>query len=192
MGIGVGQMLDEIRGMYCQRLTASFAAGVPMSRVLSEVVLRDAEGRPGREGTLGLPLRMDVVTLIGGVPTESTSVACDKILSFKPFSFDWGDSLRVEVTPFQWDDMVLRFRHTRFTGDWGPLLRWFRNWFREDEDGDGTTLLGVVHFLSDPHVEGEWTELFVDLGSAPVKAFEDLLDAVEAVGADEVRIGRAA
>ena len=54
-----------------------------------------------------------------------------------------------------------------------------------------TAYLYVVHFLSDPEALAQDRVRFtVDLGTAPVDAFEELLDAVDALAAGAVRIGR--
>ena len=50
-------------------------------------------------------------------------------------------------------------------------------------------LSGAVHFLSDPEVTNRTIKLEADLGSAPVEAFEELLDACVLAGATNVLIG---
>jgi hypothetical protein len=84
--------------------------------------------------------------------------------------------------------MSLRVPYRQRTG-WQPLQAWFHRWFRPDEDGTGDSLLGAVHFLSDPKVSEYKVGFEVDLGSAPVEAFEELLDAVEALGGRRCEIG---
>ena len=46
-----------------------------------------------------------------------------------------------------------------------------------------------MHFLSDPEISDGAVTFSVDLGTAPVEAFEELLDAVEALGATLCEIG---
>jgi hypothetical protein len=193
MGKGLGELLDDIRAVYCRALAAELIESTSQGRaeVTNEVALRDADGRAAMDGSLRLPMRIDLVTIEDGVAVASASVTSETMISFAPISFAWGTSLDVELAPFQWDGLVFRFRGRRSTDDWAPLVRWFRKWFREDEDGDGTSLLGAVHFLSEPRVDGGWTAFETDLGSAPVEAFEELLDAIAALGVAEVRIGAA-
>jgi len=51
-------------------------------------------------------------------------------------------------------------------------------------------LSGVVHFMSDPELQGDRYDISLDLGSAPVETFESLLDALVLVGAKSVEIGK--
>jgi hypothetical protein len=117
-------------------------------------------------------------------------VDSDRLLTFEPIRFAWSGELTVTLGPFQWDNLTVRIPAAEGPADYGPLVDWFREWFREDEDGAGE-LLGVVHFLSDPEAaEGE-VRLTADLGSAPVEAFEGLLDAVAALGVAKAVLGQA-
>jgi hypothetical protein len=46
-----------------------------------------------------------------------------------------------------------------------------------------------VHFISDPEISTGAIIFTIDLGTAPVEAFEDLLDALESMGAKHCEIG---
>jgi hypothetical protein len=92
--------------------------------------------------------------------------------------------------PFQWECLVIKLVGPVDVVDWEPLAQWFLRWFREDDDGDGRSALGVVHFLSDPLTVDGATTLTADLGSSPVEAFEDLLDAIAALGVSGVVLTR--
>ena len=50
------------------------------------------------------------------------------------------------------------------------------------------SISGVIHFISDPKREDVATIFEVDFGSAPVEAFEELLDAFQASGAKKIEI----
>jgi hypothetical protein len=187
--MGLGELLDRIRELYL----AAFVAEAerrrrPGVRVQCESTLLTASGEPACEGALGLPLRVDLVVLSGGEVVEKHRVVSGRMIAFAPISFDWVGRLRVRLGPFFWD--CLDFRIPAPPGaDWGPLAAWFREWFDEEDEGEDG-LFGVVHFLSDPQTEDGGVCFQADLGSAPVEAFEGLLDAVAALGAPEVVIGR--
>jgi hypothetical protein len=186
-------LLDRIREQYTAKLAAAAQElgqrhGV---RTLSEIVLRDRDGRPVREGDLGLPIRIDLMALPQGADPEILSVDSDRLLAFEPVSFAWSNELKVNLGPFQWDSLTARILAPTRPTEWDPLTGWYERWFREDEDGDGH-LLGVVHFLSDPQDVGGSVRLSADLGSAPVEAFEGLLDAIAALCAPTVFIGKEA
>ena len=75
------------------------------------------------------------------------------------------------------------------TTRWQPLQHWFWHWFKENAGEHNEALAGAVHFLSDPEVSDGAVTFAVDLGTAPVEAFEDLLDALETMGARRCEIG---
>ena len=180
----VGEIIDAVRGGYLRQFEATTAEQSAQGRVLTEVALRDESGAPVGEGSLQLPMRLDIVPMRGGQPGPTVSVDSESRTDFEPVEFAWGDQLHVRLAPFWWDSV----RVTLSIDDWTLLRQWFMKWFRADVDGDGQAL-GVVHFLSDPEPGASGYSLTLDLGTAPVQAFEELLDAVEASGATAVAIG---
>jgi hypothetical protein len=186
--MGLGELLDQIRQYYLDRLIAAAEErSSDKTTVILEPVLRNCNGEAVAEGELHLPLRKDLAILQNGVVKELLTIDTKGMLSFEPIAFDWGDSLRVSLRPFQWQSMILRMPR-RKRADWQPLMDWFWRWFRQDEDG-GDGLLDVVHFLSDPQLSAKVVTFEADLGSAPVEAFEELLDAVAALGNKRCEIG---
>ena len=185
-----GQLLDRVRGHYVQAFCETVAdlQKQPRTKVLTEVALRNAAGEVACEGELDLPMRLDAVAVKDG--NESRTIYIDSIerLSFQAFVFDWGGTLRVMLKPFQWDSLQLWLDQPPEAEGYEPMKAWFRQWFRVDEDGDGKPL-GVVHFLSDPGQLGGGTMFQVDIGTAPVQSFEDMLDAIVALKVPDVVIG---
>jgi hypothetical protein len=104
------------------------------------------------------------------------------MLSFEPISFMWGGA-----GPFQWQAMRLQLPLPETTR-WQPLQHWFWRWFKEDAGEHNEPLAGAVHFLSDPEVSDGAVTFAVDLGTAPVESFEDLLDALEMMVPSTVRL----
>ena len=116
------------------------------------------------------------------------SIDTERMLPFEPISVMWGAGLKVRFRPFQWQAMrqpVLLPETTR----WQPLQQWFWRWFKKDAGEHNEALTGAVHFLSDPEVSDGAVTFVVDLGTAPVEAFEDLRDALETMGAKHREIG---
>jgi hypothetical protein len=122
----------------------------------------------------------------GGAKT--LSVDTEHMLSFDPISFMWGADLKVRLGPFQWQAMRLQVPLPEPTC-WQPLQHWFWRWFKENTGEHNEALAGAVYFLSDPEVSDGAVTFAVDLGTAPVEAFEDLLDALEMMGAKRCEIG---
>jgi len=179
----LGELLDRIRGSYVERLQAAVREAKDPN---PEPAYRRRDGSLAREGPLALPARGDLFT-----EGEMVSVDSKTLLSFEPLEFTWEGSLRVVLGPFPWDALPLFLEGSRPDSNWSPLLRWFEAWFDgEDVRSPGSDgLCGVVHFLSDPLPAEGGVRFSIDLGSAPVAAFEELLDAAARLGPARLKIG---
>jgi hypothetical protein len=190
--LSIGELLGRIRGSYLatlgRRLEELVAAGT--GRVVPEPAVCSENGEVARARSLGLPTRMDFCVLREGEMAEVVCVEAEELFDFEPAAFVWGERLEVELRPFTWDFCELRFR-APVRGNLMSLVAWFRRWFDEDDERGVTNPFpgGVVHSMSDPMQDGEDWRLAIDLGSARLKAFEELIDAVAATGAARVRIG---
>lgn len=183
----LGALLDEVRDYYLTRFAAAVReherAG---ARVITETPMRNAAGEVVTDGPLALPMRIDLVALpADGGPPRSLLIDTEKMLAFEPVSFTWEGQLAVCVEPFQWNGCVLDLEGSGL--DLEPLRRWFLRWFDRPAAPDGPWQ-EVVHDLSDPEVNDERRRFRLDLGSAPVDAFEELLDAARETGAADVRV----
>jgi hypothetical protein len=183
------ELLDSIRDHYLERLTAAIDEKVDAGvTVATEVALRDETGAPKGDGVFDLPMRVDLAVLTGGTVSDSITVDTETMLSFDEVVFDW-DGLGVTLSPFQWNWCEVLAEGTFTEASVEPLIDWFHEWFVDGEDGDGTELLGAVHYMSDPQLTASQISFVIDLGTAPVDAFEELLDAVAATGATSVNLG---
>ena len=122
----------------------------------------------------------------GGAKT--LSIGTERMPFFEPISVMWGAGLKVRLRPFQWQAMRLQVLLPETTR-WQPLQQRFWRWFKEDAGEHNEALAAAVHFLSDPEVLDGAVTFVVDLGTAPVEAFEDLRDALETMGANHYEIG---
>jgi len=187
----LGQLLDQIRDYYVSRFIdiLNECAADPETTVAHEPAYSDADGEVVTEGRLELPVRGDLLILRDGAVSEVLSVDTDGMLTFEPLEFQWDDNaLHVDLHPFQWNGIPLRIFGLPPNPDWTPLREWFLHWFLE-EDPPEDELLGGVHFMSDPEDDGECTQVSIDLGTAPVEVFEELLDALVKLGSNRVQIG---
>ena len=158
---------------------------------MCEAACRDEGGALAGEGALNLPMRMDVVGFADGEATDTIRVDSDSMLSFEPIDFEWSGGLPTRITPFAWDACDIRAFGIPQATDWMHLRGWFDRWFdgEDTRQADEHGLYGVIHFLSDPQREGGATIIQVDFGSAPIEAFEELLDALRDLGATKIEIG---
>jgi len=188
----VGELLDRTRSHYLTHLSRCWVDARSRSgvEVATEVVLCDAKGVAVREGAWSLPCRVDTCLRKNGEVVDSIMVGTERLIAFAPLEFEWSGGLAVRLAPFPWDYCELRLGAPVF--DPAHFRAWFDRWFdAEDSRPEGARgFKGVVHFMSDPAVVDGVTRLLVDFGSAPVEAFEQLLDAAVASGQTSVRIGQ--
>jgi hypothetical protein len=189
----IGTLLGEIRSTYMatferrvRELTAASSA-----QVIPEAALCRDSGDVVTDGTLDLPLRVDLCIFERGQAVDVVRIDAETMLSFDPVVFQWGEALEVELHPFTWDHCQLRFGEPD-NGHVAALATWFRRWFDVVDERAPTNVFpgGVVHSLMGPTSgEGASWQVAVDLGSARLKAFEELLDVITAMGCTRVVVG---
>ena len=188
----LGQLLDQIRDYYVNRFIDAINeyTSADDATVAHEPALCNADGHLVTEGALGLPVRGDLLVIRDGAVSDSLRIDTQGMLSFEPIAFEWPENnLDVDLRPFQWNWMQLRIFGLQNNADWAPIRDWFIGWFQEDDPAEGE-LLGGVHFLSDPELGRDYSQVSIDLGTAPVESFEELLDAIGQMGASGVQIGQ--
>lgn len=186
----LGELLDAIRDGYVLAFAAwakELAAAHPDAQLVLEPALLDADGDVLREGDLDVGLRVDGILVQGGA-TERLSFDSNQLVRFEPFELGWGDGLTVHVSPFSWDSLDVRVTGAPAAAVAPALRAWFERWFRHEEDGADAPQ-GLVHFVSPLTSEAEAVDFNVDLGTASVEAFEQLLDAMSEAGASDVVLG---
>jgi len=97
----------------------------------------------------------------------------------------------VKISPFPWNACPVQFE-TR-SENIQPILDWFDRWFDPEESkiaGDDG-LFSVVHSVTKTPTQPGFIRLLVDLGSAPIEAFQEMIDALHAMGIESLEIGAA-
>lgn len=188
--MGLGELLDQIRMYYLERYRDAMAGCISDAdcRMVIEAPFLDANGKPVLEGRLNLPLRGDIFFLKQDQATKSIQIDTENMLGFSPLRFQWKQGLSVHLMPFKWNWLPLTASPARGVHELAPIKDWFERWFEEREIRTDE-FFGVVHFLSDPEVTDLGLQFYIDLGSAPVEAFETLLDSCVEIGATSVSIG---
>lgn len=188
----LGQLLDQIREYYVSRFVDAVNehSGSEGVTVAHEPAFCDANGDVVKVGELALPYRGDLLLIRDGAVFDSVKIDTDGMLSFEPIAFEWPENkLNVDLGPFQWNWMQLQISGLQANADWTPLREWFIGWFQEN-DPEEDELLGGVHFMTDPEKGDDYAQVSIDLGTAPVESFEELLDAIGQMGAKHVQIGQ--
>ena len=190
--MGLVELLDQIRDDYLDQFLAAIEEkqALPGVRVVSEPALREPDGNLAVDGAWELPVRTDIAVLQGDELSDVFNVGNDSLVDFDPVEFDWSKTLHVEMGPFAWQGFTVTMPNEP-TYDWSALQEWYWKWFQEEEvdDPEAPILLGAVHSLSEPAVRDDVIEFSVDLGSAPIAAFEEMLDAFATAGVSLCAIG---
>lgn len=97
----------------------------------------------------------------------------------------------IKVFPLTWD--VLRVWIRIPSPEWDRLWAWRKRWVicevGEVHAPDADGVHNLVHYLSQPKHEGGGYAMELDLGSAPVEALTELLDAFVAMCAVDINLG---
>jgi hypothetical protein len=190
--MGFQELLSQIRQFYLDhfREILKEKRRLPNAKILAEPALRGPGGKVARQGNLKLPCRTDLVIRSSTV-NETIDVGTDKPLNFDPVVVEWTPTLTIQLAPFRWEECQVEAGGLRSRVDWQPLIEWYERWFDEFDLKAPLKkdLQEVVHRLAEPQVR-DWKTLFtVDLGTAPIAAFEEYLDTLVALGADSIQVG---
>jgi hypothetical protein len=181
----MADLLSAIRTHYVKQL----AEVVRKAPGHVEPAFRLADGALALEGALQLPGRADFIPTDGPNTGEPRSVDADSRLTFDPIEVTHL-SCTITLEPFTWDwatvlvNGITVDNMATMVGDW--FYRWFDPEDAKTADADG--LFAVVHFASDPVAREGGVETTLDLGSAPVDAFQDILKMLAEGGATQIRV----
>jgi hypothetical protein len=193
--VTIGGLLEAVRAVYVttfsrrlEELSRSRAERVIPEAVASAEGNEEAEEDEGR--TI-LPVRVDLCVFDGRRVVDVVRVDSEELVEFEPVIFVWGEGLEVTLRPFTWDRCDLRLSGPPSDDGLGALSAWFWRWFDERDERAPTNRFpgGVIHSVSDPVSDGEAWGVRIDLGSARLKAFEELMDAVAAMRCRAVVVG---
>jgi hypothetical protein len=166
-----------VRDVYVGRLVAETARlrSEQSDPVYSEAALRRADGDIARDGSFQLGMRVDAV-----IPAKGATVRIDStsVMEFESITID-TESVGFVLSPFQWDWCVVTLECKQSSFSFERIVEWFDRWFDPDDEKlpDERGICGVVHFLDDPRFSDGRVVITTDLGSAPIEAFYELLDA---------------
>lgn len=99
-------------------------------------------------------------------------------VSIEPTEYWLNDGQKLMLKPFAWNDVEIHCDRFDFRAP--AFSSWCTRWldpnehFSQDEYG----LSGVVHSVTKPQLQEDIAYFSVDFGSAPVEAFESLMDAL--------------
>src|SRR5262245_46156787 len=102
------QVLDSARAHYLKQFRSVLRERrmVPSTTVIVEPACKH-DGEATREGTLNLPLRVDVVVRSDVRDDETLEVTTEDVREFEPLEFAWNDALEVSLHPFHWEACLI-------------------------------------------------------------------------------------
>jgi hypothetical protein len=185
------ERFETIRQAYIDRLAMTMheARTTAGNRAITEAIVRDGQGAVARGGAFNLPQRVDVLIAREGAPAETVQVSSQGEPETSPsLHYEAAGGLHVKIHPFLWDRAFVHLLDGSAAMEWEPLLSWYEEWFKGDEEGAGDLLL-AVHSIADPEDVEDGVTLTIDLGSMPVEAMEELLDALAGLDVSGVELG---
>ncbi|MCA9106901.1 MAG: hypothetical protein KDA83_15875 [Planctomycetales bacterium] len=186
------RLVTDIRGLYLEMLEDALqeaGEGADVQIKVEPLLEQDPDVEAEGPLTDGLPSRCDLAVFREGDLESLQNVEADEMFDFEPVEFAWGDDLQIVLLPFSWDSLALLIPGEA-DRDWDPLRGWFSKWAKPStEDAKPGELVEACHRISEPFFDGESTLITIDLGSAPVEAFEGLLDALVELDCKEATIG---
>ena len=186
------RLVTDIRSLYLEMLDdaieeASEGDGVQVR--VEPLLEQDAEMEAEGPLTDGLASRCDLAIFVEGELDSLQNVEAEEMYDFEPVEFSWGDDLQVVLLPFSWDNLA-RLIPGDADRDWSALREWFLKWSKPNtEDAKPGEQVEALHRITEPFFDGESTLITIDFGTAPVEAFEGLLDVLVQLGPGEVTLG---
>lgn len=163
----------------------------PQSHLVVEPIVKMGGVTPLREGALGLPRRLDLVVQ-NEEGAAQVAIQTRHGILMEPIDFAWTRATMVHIHPFRWEECPIRVPGYIADEQWGPLLNWFDKWFDEFENRVSLSkdVHEVIHGLSDPMFgDDDTTTVVIDLGSATLEGFEEMLDAFAEMETTSIHIG---
>lgn len=183
------EVLEPVRDLAIGQLLHELARALERGAdVRQEPMVRDRHERVVREGALHLPRRSDLAVTENG-QTVMQRVRAPGALAFEPIEVTRPEGIVAIVRPFAWDAARVVAETPDEAPNWTPLRLWFLEAFQSRYGELAPDLDGAVHALSGPEPTAEGWAFEADLGSAPVEAVGEMIDAFALSGVRRLVIG---
>ena len=134
-------------------------------------------------------VRLGFVSNLDGKFESSRYEHTKPFRQFAPRTFQFTSNLKVVVYPFVWNRVEVRSKERPL--GLTALTVWANRWMdvSDAKQVPKGQLLGVVHSVAYPSIEGDYWRTAVDFGSAEPYLLDSLLRTLEAMGLTEVDVG---
>lgn len=178
------QLLNQSRDLYLNFFVETVRSMENSAQIVREAILLNAEGEPIGSGRLQLPSRVDVYDPSN--EGQLIHIASDKELSFEQFSFTYLDT-EIVINSLSWENVEIDTDLTQPKFD-DVLLEWFPSAFNATNQSSENDLCMCIHFTSDPENSKLGSIVEIDLGSASIEVFWELIERIIRMGASAIVI----
>lgn len=156
--------------------------------VEAEPKIRDMDGKVVRDGVLNLPRRADFGLMTNNGPQyRELGEICD--MMFEPMVFSVGSRSTVIINPFCWKALSVSFDANDDTERLKLVRQWYLEAFQSLRMDEGMDIHGTLHSLTGPKFADDNWSIQIDMGSAPISVFANLLDLLVASGVEHITVG---
>ena len=121
-------------------------------------------------------------------PPRLANFRPDTHVSFEPISLTWQRKMKVRLEPIAWNDVGSEC--TGFNLQKSQLEQWAVRWLdpQNQRPVDNHGIGGRIHTVLFPQRKVNRLEFYVDFGSAPIQALQELLQVLMLADTKKVRI----
>lgn len=121
-------------------------------------------------------------------PPQIANFKPETHINFEPESLTWQRKLKVRFEPIAWSDV--EFECVELNVKKSQLEEWAIRWLdpKDQRPVDNHGLGGRIHAITYPKKKVNKQVFYVDFGSAPIQAFQELLQVILLAGAKKVRV----
>jgi hypothetical protein len=133
-------------------------------------------------------IRVDIIC--GGAENPKLiEVNKDRYYSFEPYDLNAAGKVPGKLFPLYWNG--IQFRLFGEINSWAAFEKWIQDWMDIDDHRyvKGQELSNVIHNVTVPERIGEYFEFSVDMGSAKIDAFNELLLLFPSMGVNRFEVG---
>lgn len=175
------EILERQRGVYLRQLVGYYSS---RQSGVKELLL---ELKLGASESIFNLYRVDYAVVGDDSQTKIEELSPDTYIDHAIATFETS-KLQIELHPFYWHGCKMTVLKPGLLAD--RCIQWAEKWIDlpEVNSTDINGLSNVIHSISISHPKNDQLEISIDLGSAEVRALEELILLAEETGAEKIII----
>jgi len=180
-------LIDEIRNQFISCFEQKIIEINGIRSYEIEPIKENQDGSLILTQQLILPARSDLAFIQHQNQKQYIEVSSNGEPCFMTLEFDHRPGVYFKLSPFRWNRCAL-YLNKDFP-EWMPLINWYEDRFKA-KPLNHSQFSNCVHSLSDPNkITAVQHKLLIDLGTAPIAVFLELLDIIPKMGVARFEIG---